>query len=53
VSGKRTFKLWDIFKDGDSEVYRLHLGKKLESSKEETVEMQWGDYHWGDESRPE
>jgi hypothetical protein len=40
------------------ESYRLHLGgalfdKRVESAKEETVEMQWGDYHWGDESRPE
>lgn len=53
-------RLWDLFTDDtDAQVYRLHLGGKVfdpvavAGSGEDTVEMQWTDYHWGDESRPE
>ena len=53
-------RLWDLFTDdADVQVYRLHLGGKtfdpivVVGPEEETVEMQWTDQHWGDESRPE
>lgn len=47
-------KLWDIFEDGDSYIYRVHLGKSTEPGPDaSTVDMQWTDYHFGDESRPE
>lgn len=39
---------------------RLHLGQEItdpmfsvRNDTEKTVEMQWTDFHWGDESRPE